>query len=108
QSLSDPNRTVPYLLQGGLGMPDRDYYISGDPAMAKLRNAYRAYVEEMLHTAGFSDPGARADRILALETRIAAAHLDRTASEDVHKANNPWRTAALSRAAPGIDWPAFL
>jgi putative endopeptidase len=89
-------------------MPDRDYYVSSDAGTAKLRNAYRAYVEEMLRTAGFSDPGARADRIVALETRIAAAHLDRTASEDVHKANNPWRTATLSRSAPGIDWPAFL
>jgi putative endopeptidase len=108
QSLSDPNRTVPYLLQGGLGMPDRDYYVAPDPAMAKLRTAYRAYVADMLRTAGFSEPGMRADRIVALETKIAAAHLDRTASEDVHKANNPWPVAALSRTAPGIDWPAFL
>src|SRR3954454_24375640 len=89
-------------------MPVRDYYVSTEPAMAKLRTAYRAYVEEMLRTAGFSDPGLRADRIVSLETKIAAAHLDRTASEDVHKANNPWRTATLSRSAPGIDWPAFL
>jgi putative endopeptidase len=108
QGLDDPNRTVPYLLQGGLGMPDRDYYISDEPAMAKLRAAYRTYVADMLRTAGFSDPEARADRIVALETRIATAHLDRTASEDVHKADNPWRTADLSRLAPGIDWAAFL
>src|SRR6476469_501586 len=46
QSLSEPGRTVPYLLQGGLGMPDRDYYLEPDPAMAKLRTAYRAYVED--------------------------------------------------------------
>ncbi|HEY1604795.1 MAG TPA: M13 family metallopeptidase [Allosphingosinicella sp.] len=108
QALDDPDRTIPYLLQGGLGMPDRDYYVSSDPAMAKLRTAYRTYVADMLRTAGFSDPDARADRIVALEDKIAAAHLDRTASEDVHKADNPWRTADLGRLAPGIDWAAFL
>ena len=108
QSLDDPNRTVPYLLQGGLGMPDRDYYVSDDTAMTKLRAAYRTYVADMLRTAGFSDPEARAGRIVALEGKIAAAHLDRTASEDVHKANNPWRTADLASTAPGLDWSAFL
>jgi putative endopeptidase len=108
QGLETPSRTMPYLLQGGLGMPDREYYLSADPAMAKLRTAYRAYVADLLRLAGFSDPEARADRIVALEGKIAAAHLDRTASEDVHKANNPWPAAALARRAPGIDWPAFL
>ncbi len=47
QALSDPTRTVPYLLQGGLGMPDREYYVSDEPEMAKLRTAYQAYVGEL-------------------------------------------------------------
>jgi putative endopeptidase len=108
QKLDDPDRTVPYLLQGGLGMPEREYYVSSDPENAKLRVAYRAYVADMLRLAGLSDPDARAGRIVALEGRIAAAHADRVTSEDVDKANNPWRTADLGRIAPGLDWNAWL
>ena len=108
QALSDPARTVPYLLQGGLGMPDRDYYVSNKPEMAKLRAAYQAYVGDMLKLAGLSGPTARAERIMALETKIATAHLDRVTSEDVHKANNPCSVTQLSSNAPGLDWNAFL
>jgi putative endopeptidase len=108
QSLDDPKRTVPYLLQGGLGMPDREYYLAKDAHMAAVRTAYRGYVADLLRLAGLADADARAGRIVALEEKIAAAHLDRTASEDVHKADNPWRTADLPRLAPGLDWSAYL
>jgi putative endopeptidase len=108
QALSDPSRTVPYLLQGGLGMPDREYYLSDKPDMAKHRAAYQAYVGDLLKLAGISDPAARATGIMALETKIATAHLDRTTSEDVHKADNPWSAAQLTSDAPGLDWTAYL
>src|SRR5207245_415940 len=71
QAFTEPNRTVPYLLQGGLGIPDRDYYVSDKPEMAKLRSAYQTYVGELLKLAGVSDPAGRATRIMALETKIA-------------------------------------
>ena len=108
QALSDPARTVPYLLQGGLGMPEREYYISDKPEMAKNRASYQAYVSAILKLAGISDPAARAERIMDLETKIATAHVDRVTSEDVHKANNPWSVAQLSSGAPGLEWSAYL
>ncbi len=108
QALSDPTRTVPYLLQGGLGLPDREYYVSEEPEMVKLRTAYQAYVGELLKLAGMSEPAARAERIMALETKMAAVHADRTTSSDVHKANNPSTVAELSKNAPGLDWKAYL
>ena len=108
QALSDPSRTVPYLLQGGLGMPDREYYVSDKPEMAKHRASYQAYVSELLRLAGISEPAARAERIMALETKIATAHVDQTTSQDVHKANNPWSAAELSSDAPGLEWSAYL
>jgi putative endopeptidase len=108
QALSDPSRTVPYFLQGGLGIPEREYYVSDKPEMAKLRAAYQAYVGDLLKLAGISDPAARAERIVALEAKIASAHLDRTTSEDVHKANNPWDAAQLSSDAPGLEWKVYL
>ena len=108
QGLSDGSRNMPYLLQGGLGMPDREYYVSKEPAMAKLRTAYQSYVADMLKLAGITDAPARAARIMALESKIAATHADRLESQDPHKANNPWSPAELARNAPGLDWNAYL
>ncbi|MEP7007093.1 MAG: M13 family metallopeptidase N-terminal domain-containing protein, partial [Sphingomonas bacterium] len=91
QALGDPSKEVPYLLQGGIGLPERDYYLSATPQMAQIRTAYKAYLAKIFTLAGMSDPAARADRVMALETKIATAHLDNVASQDVHKANNPWK-----------------
>ncbi len=108
QALNDPSRNVPYLLQGGLGMPDREYYVSDDAEMKTIRAAYQTYVADLLKVAGIADPAAKAERIMALETKMATAHLDRTASSDVHKANNPISTADLEKLAPGLDWKTYL
>jgi len=108
QSLSDPGHTVPYLLQGGLGMPDREYYVSQKPDMAKHRASYQTYVDALLKLAGVTDSAKRAEQIVALETKMAIAHVDRATSEDVHKANNPWSLDQLSSDAPGLDWKVYL
>lgn len=108
QALSEPSRTVPYLLQGGLGLPDREYYLSDKPEMKKIRDAYRTYVGDLLKLAGTTEPSMRAERIVALETKIAQAHADRVTSEDVHKANNPATQAELTSKAPGLDWRTYL
>jgi putative endopeptidase len=107
QDLNRPDVTIPYLMQGGLGLPDRDYYVSAKPEMAELRTAYKAYVQKILTLAGLPDPAARAERIFALEMKIAAAHADIIASQDAHKANNPWKRADFAGKAPGIDWNAY-
>ncbi len=73
QGLTDPTRSYPYLLQGGLGMPDRDYYLSSSEHMAGLRKQYQAHIEAMFRLAGFDDPAARAARVMALETGMARA-----------------------------------
>jgi putative endopeptidase len=108
QALSEPDRTVPYLLQGGLGMPDRQYYLSDKPEMTRLRMAYQSYVGELSKLAGMSDPAGRAERIMALEKKTAQVHADLVASQDVHKANNPATIADLKSNAPGLDWQAYL
>src|SRR4029453_17430953 len=78
-----------YLLQGGLGMPDREYYLSDSPKMAALRDRYRAHVAKVLSLAGITHAEARAGRILDLETRIARVHASRADSLEGRKANNP-------------------
>jgi putative endopeptidase len=108
QGLNEPNRTMPYLMQGGLGLPERDYYLSKDAEMAKIREGYRTYLGDMLALMGRPDAKAAADRILVLETKIARAHASIQDSQDIHKANNTWARTDFARKAPGIDWSAFF
>ena len=107
QALTKPSETVPYVLQGGLGMPDRDYYLSTAPEMVALRNAYRAYVEQVLTLAGVTDAAARADRIVALETKIARVHADVVTTNQMSVGHDPWSKADFAKKAPGLDWTAF-
>ena len=108
QDLNDPAHNVPYMLQGGLGMPDRDYYIEPGQRMESNRSAYRAHVATMLKLAGIADPDAKATRIFDLERRIAGVHATRTESADMAKGNNPWMREDFGRRAPGIDWTSLF
>ena len=108
QGLEQPGKAMPYLLQGGLGLPERDYYLSQDADMAQIRTAYRAYLGKIFSLAGYADADARADRVMALEMKIAAAHLDNVTAQDVHKANNVWQRADFATKAPGLDWAAYF
>jgi predicted metalloendopeptidase len=107
QGLEEPSHSIPYLLQGGLGMPDREYYLSTSPHMTELRQEYQRYIQAMFQLAGFSDPAARAARVFALETAMANVHATRVESEDVHSAVQ-WSRAELAAKAPGLDWPTVL
>src|SRR5207237_5226665 len=64
QGLATPGEQLPYLMQGGIGLPERDYYLSADPKMADTRNKYRAYIQTILQNAGYADPGGAAGRIM--------------------------------------------
>jgi len=108
QGLEDPTRNMPYLLQGGLGMPNRDYYLKTDKDMVDTRAKYAAYVEAVLKQSGTPDAAAKAKAVMALETKIAQAQESIVESEDIHKANNPWPRTAFASKAPGIDWNAYF
>jgi len=107
QDLNKPAINAPYLMQGGVGMPDRDYYLSDKKEMAELRDGYRDYLEKVFTLAGMSDPKARAGRVFALETKIAQAQTDIITAQDAHKGDNPWTRADFAKKAPGIDWNAY-
>ena len=108
QGLEDPDHNVAYLMQGGLGMPNRDYYLAGDKQMAAFRSAYQAYIATQLKNAGIADADAKASAVFALEMKIAKAHESLVDSQDVHKANNPWTMADFGKKAPGLDWAAYF
>jgi putative endopeptidase len=105
---SAPERNVPYLLQGGLGLPDRDFYVNGDARMQGIRAQYRAHVSAILRLAGIADPDTKAAEVLALETKIAAVHVTREGSSQVLDANNPWHRSEFTARAPGLDWARFF
>jgi predicted metalloendopeptidase len=108
QDLDDPERYVPFLLQGGLGMPDRDYYLEETPRMTTIRGQYREHIAAVLKLAGDADGAAQAERIFALEVRIARVHASRADTEDVLKGNNHWPRSEFGTRAPGLDWPEFF
>jgi putative endopeptidase len=107
QALAE-REVMPYILQGGLGMPEREYYLSADPEMRANQAAYRTYVQDVLEAAGIDDAAARAGRIYDLETKIARAHATREDSDDWSKAKEVWTAADFTTKAPGLDWPAFF
>ncbi|WP_297799404.1 M13 family metallopeptidase [uncultured Brevundimonas sp.] len=108
QDLDEPERYVPYLMQGGLGMPDRDFYLDNGARFATLRTQYLAHIVATLKLAGIDKPEERAARIMALETRIARTHWSQLDTGDVQKANNTWDRAEFATKAPGMDWNAFF
>jgi putative endopeptidase len=108
QDLDDPSRYSPFLLQGGLGLPDREYYLSQSPAMAAIRQKYQAHIAAALELAGIKNAAARAAKIFALETQMAQVHWTRVASEQVAAGNNHWSRAQFDTQAPGLDWKRFF
>jgi putative endopeptidase len=108
QDLNDPKRYLPFLLQGGLGMPDREYYLSNSPAMAAIRPKYEAHIAAVLSLAGIGGAAARAAKIFELERRMAEVHWTRAASEQIAAGNNHWSRAQFLDEAPDLDWRAFF
>jgi predicted metalloendopeptidase len=108
QDLDEPTRYVPFLMQGGLDMPDRAYYLDPSPRMADIRTKHQAHITKILEIAHIPDAAAKAGRIFDLERRIAQAHWSREDSSDVKKNNNHWTRAELDTAAPGLDWREYL
>lgn len=99
---------IAFLLQGGLGLPGREHYLSAEPRMRALRTQYVAYVGQLLTLAGFDRVAPRARAVMALETAIARSHATQEASSNDRNADQVWTRADFARQAPGMDWFAFF
>lgn len=106
----DSGRVIGTLFSGGLGLPDRDYYLSDSAKMRETRRRYREHIAGMLQLLGESRGRARSEarRILAIETRLAAATLTRVEQRDATNLNHPMSPQDLARRAPGFDWDAYF
>ncbi|WP_374248621.1 M13 family metallopeptidase [Thermomonas sp.] len=106
----DPNQYQVGLGVGGLGLPDRDYYLNPDPRFVKIREAYVAHIQRMLGFAGVTgtDAALRAQDILLLETRLAKPQWDRARLRDRDKTLNVTQFTDLQKQWPGYDWAGQL
>jgi putative endopeptidase len=104
----DPNAYSIVLTQGGLGMPDRDYYLRDDAALAAARDAYKKYLAQMLTLAGTPDAEKRAAAIYDVEAKIAQVHWTRAENRDEDKTYNPMTVSDLKKMAPDFAWDAFF
>ncbi len=105
---NDSEHYTPYLMQGGVQLPDREYYLSDSEHMKQVRTQYQSHVAAMLTLAGLTDTENRASRILALEHAIAEVQRSLAENEDILKANNTWKRGDFATNAPGLDWPEYF
>lgn len=104
----DPGHYGAYLLQGGLEMPDREYYLSNSDSMLNARAKYQVHVSALLKMAGFSHPEVRARHVVDLEHAIAEMHVSFADEQDISKADNAWKQADFAARAPGLDWTEYF
>ena len=108
QDAKDSQHYALHMFQSGLGMPDRDYYLSTDPKLADTKAKYLQHLSTMLTLAGEKNATARAKAIVALETAIAKVSWTRIESRDANKIYNKLTPAQLAKTAPGFAFPQLL
>jgi putative endopeptidase len=105
---NDSDHYTGYLLQGGLELPDREYYVSASDRMREVRSRYQVHISAMLKLAGLTNNDARAANIIKLEYAIAKEHISLADNEDIHNANNTWKQSDFAANAPGLDWAEYF
>jgi putative endopeptidase len=109
QDAKDSTKYVADIYQGGLGLPDRDYYLKKDDAkLADARAKYQVHVEKMLTLAGDKNAAANAKAIVELETELAKVQWTKVENRNPVKTYNKVELAKLGETAPGYDWKSYL
>jgi len=110
QDYRDATRVIGMVDQAGLGLPDREYYLSDAPKMKETREGYRVHVAEMFQLLGDAPGVARrkAAEVMDVETRLARASLDRVSQRDPHQRWHPGDRSSLARGVPAFDWTTYF
>jgi putative endopeptidase len=108
QDQMQSDQYIAMVNQSGLGLPDRDYYLNEDERSTELREHYAAHIARMFELAGFEDGAGAAERIVAIETRIARSHWSRVQNRDRQATYNKMTLAELAESAPGFDWAGYF
>jgi len=109
-NLSDSSMNAAYVVPGGLGLPERDYYLDQDEKSQEIREKYVAHIARMLQFLGDDEAKAKkdAETVLALETKLAAQRLDKVQSRDMRNFNNPRTVKELSEMTPAVNWDKLM
>ena len=108
QSIHGEKTNTAFLVQGGLGLPDREDYLGAEAGKDALRGRYREYIARMLTLAGLHHADDRASAVLALEAALAQSQGTREASSNDRNADNLWTRSDFAQRAPGMDWNVFF
>ena len=110
QDAVDSNTMIAAVAAGGLGLPDRDYYLKTDAKSVQTRAQYTAYIVKLMGLVGEDAAHAQADAdaVVRIETALAKASLTRVERRDPHKTYHKMTVAELHALAPEIDWPMFF
>ncbi len=106
----DSNKNTIYVSPGSIGLPDRDYYVSDDTDSKEKKQKYEVHVARMLQFLGIDDASAKkqAAQVVALETKMAEARLDRVARRDRRNTYNPMPVTDLQKLTPSVNWADYL
>ncbi len=108
QNYKKPNEYTIATWQGGLGLPEKEYYLQKDVKMVEIRKKYLVHIERILQLAGITNPAECATKIMALETRLATNHMKKEDTRDPVKLYNKYETKNLKSLMPDFDWTAML
>jgi putative endopeptidase len=108
QDFKNPNVYTLMTWQGGLGLPEREYYLQNDPKMVNVRTKYVAHIENMFKLTGMPNPTESAAKIMALETTLAKNHMTKEDTRETSKLYNKYETKNLKTLMPDFDWNAML
>jgi putative endopeptidase len=108
EDFKDPKRYMLYTWQGGIGLPEREYYSLPDPKSKELRAKYVAHIENMLNLAGIKDAKNKTTRIMALETNIASKHMKKEDTRNMMLIYNKFAFKDLTQLMPDFDWTSLL
>lgn len=108
EDFKDPTKYMLYTWQGGIGLPEREYYFLADAKSKALREAYLTHIAKMLELAGIQDASAKAKRIMQVETAIASKHMKKEDTRNIGGLYNKHAVANLGQLAPALNWTALL
>ena len=104
----DPKQYALTTWQGGLGLPEREYYLQNDAKMVEIRKKYVAHIEKMLQFIGVSNTSESATKIMALETSLATVQMKKEDTRDAARLYNKYEIANLKTLMPDFDWTTFF
>ena len=108
EDFKNPTRYIIYVMQSGLGLPDREYYLKADEKSEQLRSQYVEHIEAMFGLAGFDDGAAAAASIMALETRLATENMSKEQSRKWTENYTKVQVEDLHKLMPNFDWERYL